>query len=236
MLTGRADAALLDTYSSERQPVGAQGVQRAITSLGDMTAIEQALGYEPGQSTEDGWTALRQLDDPGPAGDARREALREAVALTDYQFNAHGIELGYRYHSAAIIDDGSPEPPSERDPQLYYTPTTRPGARLPHARLERDGVALSTLDLVDGLNFTLITGPGGEAWAEKAGNIDVHVIGSDGLLDPYGEWAAVREVGPTGCVLVRPDRHIAWRANSLDPEALAEVVQRVLGHHNLVGA
>src|SRR6201999_1116257 len=145
VLTDRADPALLDTYSAERQPVGAQGVQRAITSLGEMALVDQALGFEPGQSTEDGWDALRQLDEPGPAGDARRAALRDAVALTDYQFNAHGLELGYRYHSAAVVEDGSPEPPTVHDPVLHYTATTRPGARVPHARLERDGVELSTL-------------------------------------------------------------------------------------------
>ncbi|MBC8090930.1 MAG: FAD-dependent monooxygenase [Pseudonocardia sp.] len=240
VVSGRAGQALLETYSDERQPVGAQGVQRAITSLGEMAAIDAALGFEPGQSAEDGWTALRQLDEPGPAGDARRAALRDAVTLTNYQFNAHGIELGYRYHSAAVVEDGSPEPPETRDPQLHYTATTRPGARVPHARLERDGHALSTLDLPDGLGFTLLTGTGGEAWAEAAKEtsaatgipIDVHVIGSDGLLDPYGEWAAAREVGTTGCVLVRPDRHVAWRTERFLPEsaaALTDVVAKVLG-------
>ncbi|MFI9381890.1 FAD-dependent monooxygenase [Kutzneria sp. NPDC052558] len=241
VLAGRADPTLLDTYSAERQPVGAQGVERAITSLGEMAAVEQALGFEPGQSTEDGWAALRGLDEPGPAGEARRAALRDAVALTDYQFNAHGVELGYRYHSTAIVEDDSPEPPSERDAQLYHTPTTRPGARLPHARLERDGVPLSTLDLVDGLDFALITGPGGQAWAEAARRagaaagvtVAVHVIGPDGLLDPYGEWAAVREIDTTGCVLVRPDRHIAWRAKTLEPDSLTDVVQQVLGRRAL---
>ena len=238
VLADRADPALLDTYSAERQPVGAQGVQRAITSLGEMAEIDKALGYLPEQSTEDGWSELRRLDEPGPVGDARRAALRDAIALTNYQFNAHGIELGYRYRSAAVIDDGTPEPPAD---VLHYKATSYPGARVPHARLERDGVELSTLDLVDGLGFALITGPGGEAWVEAAERaaavtgvpIDVHVIGSDGLLDPYGEWSAVREVSTTGCVLVRPDRHIAWRANELQPDALADVVQRVLGRRAL---
>ena len=240
VLTGRAGPALLDTYSAERQPVGAAGVQRAISSLGEMAEIDKALGYEPGQSEEDGWAALRQLDDPSPAGEARRAALRAAIALTDYQFNAHGVELGYRYHGTAIVEDGSAEPQPPRDPELYYTATTRPGARVPHARLERDGTGLSTLDLPAGLAFALLTGPGGEPWAhaaQQAGaaagvTIDVHVVGADGLLDPYGEWAAVREVGTTGCVLVRPDRHIAWRAMSLAPDAadqLTAVLAQVLG-------
>jgi 2,4-dichlorophenol 6-monooxygenase len=43
-LAGRAGSALLDSYSAERQPVGAQGVQRAITSLQEGAAVEAALG------------------------------------------------------------------------------------------------------------------------------------------------------------------------------------------------
>ena len=171
VLAGRAGAALLDSYSPERQPVGAQGVQRAITSLQEGAAVEAALGYEPGQPAEAGWKALNTLYEPGPAGDERRDALRKAIELSNYQFNAHGIELGYRYRSDAIVDDGSPDPTPARDPQLYYQPTTRPGARVPHARLERDGVPVSSLDLVDDLGFALLTGPGGEAWAGGGGSL-----------------------------------------------------------------
>jgi 2,4-dichlorophenol 6-monooxygenase len=223
VLAGRAGAALLDSYSAERQPVGAQGVQRAITSLQEGAAIEAALGYEPGQPAETGWQGLSTLYEPGPAGDERRDALRKAIELSNYQFNAHGVELGYRYRSGVIVDDGSPDLVPARDPQLYYQPSTRPGARVPHARLERDGVPVSSLDLVDDLSFALLTGPGGEAWAGPAAEaaartgvpITVHVIGGrTGVTDPYGEWAARREVDTTGCVLVRPDRHVAWRSMS----------------------
>jgi 2,4-dichlorophenol 6-monooxygenase len=104
---------------------------------------------------------------------------------------------------------------------VYYQPTTRPGARVPHARLERDGVPVSSLDLVDDLGFALLTGPGGEAWSRPAAEasahtgvpVRVHFIGGrEGVTDPYGEWASRREVEATGCVLVRPDRHVAWRS------------------------
>jgi len=240
VLDGRAGEALLDSYSAERQPVGAQGVQRAITSLQEGAAIDAALGYQPGQSAEDGWKALNTLWEPGVAGEERRKALRQAIDLSDYQFNAHGVELGYRYASEVIVTDGGREPPA-RDPQLYYQATTRPGARVPHARLERDGVALSSLDLVDDdLGFALLTGCGGEAWVEAAAevtrhtgvSISVHVIGSrDGIADPYGDWAARREVETTGCVLVRPDRHVAWRAARHSPTSsagLARAIDRAL--------
>ena len=241
VLDGIADPALLDTYSAERQPVGAAGVQRAITSLQEGAAIDAALGLLPGQSEEDGWKELRVLFEPGVAGDERRAALKEAITLSHYQFNAHGIELGYRYQSRAISDDGIDPPGSGLDPILHYQPTSRPGARVPHARLEHDGEALSTLDLVDGLRFALITGCGGEAWAGAAAAasaavgvpVDVHVVGTyDGLLDPYGDSASVRAVQTTGCVLVRPDRHVAWRSfqpGSGAAEELTTALHRAIG-------
>jgi 2,4-dichlorophenol 6-monooxygenase len=219
VLGGRAGSGLLATYSDERQPVGVAGVQRAITSLHDMAGVDAALGLTPGQSEEEGWASLARLDEPGAAGEEMRRALREAVARTDYQFNAHGLELGYRYSSRAIVTDGTPEAAAQRDPLLHYTPTTRPGARVPHARLERDRVPISSLDLVQGLEFVLLTGVGGERWTAAAAEasartgvpVTVHLIGGDSLRDPYGEWAARREVGPSGAVLVRPDQHVAWR-------------------------
>jgi 2,4-dichlorophenol 6-monooxygenase len=241
VLAGRASAALLDSYSPERQPVGAQGVERAITSLQEGAAIEAALGFEPAQAAQAGWKALSTLYESGPAGDERRVALRKAIELSNYQFNAHGVELGYRYRSNAIVGDGSPDPTPARDPQLYYQPTTRPGARVPHARLERNGVPVSSLDLVDDLAFALLTGVGGEAWAQAAAEISartgvavrVHVIGGrEGVADPYGEWASLREVETTGCVLVRPDRHVAWRSMRYSPGSARQfsaVVERALG-------
>jgi 2,4-dichlorophenol 6-monooxygenase len=179
------------------------------------------------------------LYEPGPAGDERRDALHKAIELSNYQFNAHGVELGYRYRSDVIADDGSPDPVPARDPQLYYQPSTRPGARVPHARLERDGIPVSSLDLVDDLSFALLTGVGGEAWAQAAAEasagvpVRVHVIGGpDGVTDPYGEWASRREVETTGCVLVRPDRHVAWRSARYTPDSarqLPAVIERALG-------
>src|ERR1700722_6175991 len=241
VLAGRAGAALLDSYSAERQPGGARGAQRPIPSRQEGAAIEAALGYEPGQPEEEGWQALNTLYEPGPAGDERRNALRKAIELSNYQFNAHGVELGYPYRSDVIVDDGSPDSPPVRDPQLYYQPTTRPGARVPHARLERDGVPVSSLDLVDDLGFALLTGVGGEAGRGPAAEasaragvpVRVHVIGGrDGVIDPYGEWASLREAETTGCVLVRPDRHVAWRSMRYTPDSarqLPAAIEQALG-------
>ena len=241
VLDGRAAPSLLETYSAERQPVGRQVVDRAITSVGEMAAIPSALGFAPGQSESEGWAALAGLYAPGEEGERRRKALRDAIELTNYQFNAHNVEVGYRYRAGAIVPDGTSEPASNRDSQLYYQPTTWSGAHLPHAWIERDRTLISTLDLVNGTDFALLTGIGGESWIEAAGaatqhtgiGIDVHIIGSrDGILDVYGDWAKLREIESDGCVLIRPDRHVAWRTPRIEPDPtsqLINVMQQVLG-------
>ena len=89
--------------------------------------------------------------------------------LLNGQFNAHGVEMGQRYASTAVIDDGTPYPANDRDPDLYYLATTHPGAPLPHVWLERDAGPVSTLDLCAYDRFTLITGIGGKAWRDAAG-------------------------------------------------------------------
>jgi 2,4-dichlorophenol 6-monooxygenase len=43
----------------------------------------------------------------------------------------------------------------------------------------------------------------------------------------------VREIGDSGCLMVRPDQHVAWRsiAASKDPQAdLTRVLRAILGH------
>jgi 2,4-dichlorophenol 6-monooxygenase len=177
-----------------------------------------------------------------PAAKEQRAKLRAAIELKNYEFNAHGVELGQRYRSAAVATDGTPEPPYERDPELYYHATTWPGARLPHCWLEHDGRRVSTLDLAGSGRFTLLTGIGGEPWvaaareyAERSGlEIASYVIGPGReVLDTYSDWSRLSEVEEEGCVLVRPDTHVAWRSATLpaDPaRALGDALDQVLGH------
>ena len=69
--------------------------------------------------------------------------------LKNYEFNAHGVDMGQFYESAAIVPDGSPQPVDERDPELYYKQSTVPGARFPHVWVaDVDGHKRSTHDLV----------------------------------------------------------------------------------------
>lgn len=52
------------------------------------------------------------------------------------------------------------------------------------------------------------------------------------VTDLYYDWAKLREVEESGALLVRPDKHIAWRSYSLpeDPEgSLRDALAGVLG-------
>ncbi|TCC43113.1 hypothetical protein [Kribbella sindirgiensis] len=114
---------------------------------------------------------IESRKDDTPTAAAQREELRKAIELKDYEFNAHGVELGQRYRSSAVIDDGTPEPPYERDHELYYHPTTWPGARIPHCWLTRGSDTVSTLDVVGKGRFTVLTGIGGDAWVKAAQSV-----------------------------------------------------------------
>jgi 2,4-dichlorophenol 6-monooxygenase len=227
---GQAGDRLLDSYHAERQPVGRQVVDRANQSVLEMGGWFGALGFHPGQTAAE---ALARVDHLfGPEGEAERQALLAGLEQMNGQFNAHGVELNQRYVSDAVIDDGTPFPPYARDPELYYQATTHPGAHLPHVWLERDATAVSTLDLCAYDRFTLVTGVGGDAWGEAARRvsratgvtINPVVVGlGQTTNDVRGDWTRRREVSDRGCILVRPDRTIAWRSAAQRDDPVAEL-------------
>lgn len=232
VLKGQAGEGLLDSYSEERLPIAEQIVLRANRSIEEFGEILDALGVQEGQSIEEMEATIESRKDATPEGAAKREALRVAMRRKDYEFNAHGVELGQRYASGAVVSDGTPEPEYRRDPELYYHPTTWPGARLPHAWLGEQGRNVSTHDIAGKGRFAVLTGIGGDAWARAARElgeelgIDVvaHVVGpGQQYTDLYDDWARLREVDDDGVVLVRPDMHVAWRSRSLAADPAAEL-------------
>ncbi|HKR49580.1 MAG TPA: FAD-dependent monooxygenase [Pseudonocardiaceae bacterium] len=240
VVKGLAGEGLLDSYHEERQPVGKQIVDRAMDNLRNKSAVAETLGLRRGQSPEEGWASLRSLfsDETGAA--ERRDALAAVRALQHYRSNAHGVEIGQRYTSQAVVDDGTPFPEPTHDPELYYHPTTHPGAHLPHVWVEHERRRISTLDLAGHGRFSLIVGIGGKPWAEAATSVSaelgielpVFAVGSRcDYDDVLGDWAALREIDDRGALLVRPDLHIAWRALTR-PESvrdvLADAVRRAL--------
>jgi 2,4-dichlorophenol 6-monooxygenase len=241
-LEGKASPSLLDSYSTERQPIGKQIVTRANKSITEFPPIFEAVGL---LSSSDPAEALRNIEArkaATPEGKARRRKLYEAIANKSYEFNCHGVELNQRYASSAVVSDGTTEPAFRRDRELYYQATTWPGAHLPHVWVEHRGVRKSTLDLAGKGRFTLLTGLGGDAWKAAAAAVEAEygvavtlfTIGPAGCdaLDIYADWYFQSEVEEDGCVLVRPDNFVAWRARNVVADAsstLVEVFGRLLG-------
>jgi 2,4-dichlorophenol 6-monooxygenase len=238
VLKGKANAKLLESYDAERQPVGRQIVARANKSQVQNYKVWDLLGG--GTVTElapDGHNAIFDTKEG-------RALLRQEIANMRYTYHAHGVEMTRRYQSNAIVSDGRTPVPTNRDPELYYHPSTTPGASLPHAWLGHrlPGPATSTLDVAGKQRFTLLTGHGGEAWrdvartvSEKMG-VDILVASIGPYLDYedlYGTWREISETDESGCVLVRPDLIVAWRCHSVpgDPlQALDSAMRQILGH------
>jgi 2,4-dichlorophenol 6-monooxygenase len=243
VVKGKAAPKLIESYSQERAPIAKQIVTRANKSIGEFGPIFQALGMDGGV---DHAKIQRNMDarcDTGETAEAQREALRKAIAFKKYEFDCHGVEMNQRYASSAVISDGSKASGQDIDMELHYVPTTHPGARIPHVWIfDHAGKQHSTLDITGQGAFTLITSIGGEAWVEAAKKlagakgitINTRVIGPRrDFEDHTGDWARAREITDSGCLLVRPDQHVAFRAIKASAHAekeLTSALNSILGH------
>ncbi len=217
---GRAAAALLDTYEHERRPVAQRNADVSLQNAMRLMEVYQALAdVDPAARA----AGTIPIDD----------ALRTAIANQAEHFDMLGLQLGFAYPSGALDDGGATAAPSS---VRTYVPSALPGARLPHAWLRRSGARISALDVAGYDRFTLIVGPGGRAWADAAARhpeVAVVSVGRD-VDDADGAWTRLLALAPAGAILVRPDQHVAWRAEhgagdqSATAAALARALDRVL--------
>ena len=138
-----------------------------------------------------------------------------------HEWFANGVMLGYRYdNSPIVVPDGTPAPPDLSHP---YTQTARPGARAPHVWLA-DG--RSTLDLF-GRGFMLLRLGAERACRRNRSNSAARQRGvplhSVALAEPQVLDAYERRL-----VLVRPDGHVAWRADR-EPDDAGALIDTVRG-------
>jgi 2-polyprenyl-6-methoxyphenol hydroxylase-like FAD-dependent oxidoreductase len=194
---------LLDAYEAERRPIGVRNVAASRKAAGGRRTWRAA--WSPAI------TADTPVDDP-----ARRHLAEVADREQRWSNDLLGIELGYRYQGSPLIsDDGSLGP----DPDSFlYTPTTHPGARIPHLWLA-DGTALH--DHL-GRCFTLVH--------TRALDERDHALASEfrAVGAPYQTFAVQSDAAEKvfdcySWLLVRPDLHIVARGNdaAADPPALA---------------
>lgn len=239
VLKGQAGEGLFDSYQFERQPIAIRNVDWGLFTFQTHLITDAAIGVTSDMPMDLRRQVFEIFFSESPMGEARRARFEEVIKLQRSEFQAHDIELGYSYPMGAIVPDGSPPPPT--DPQgVTYTPTTRPGHRLPHAWLEGKGKRVSTHDLVgSAAEFLLITGAKGAGWTAAAGRVSEALglkirtasIGPGADYSEDGEWGKVSEIADDGAILVRPDNHVAWRSKAAveDPQgALTAALRTVL--------
>jgi putative polyketide hydroxylase len=223
-------------------PVGGLAGQAAIQDAADIAwklamAIQGHAGptlldtYEPERRPVAQLAIARATENYVERIRGDRTELSDARGRVNYL----DVAMSYRYRSAAICSE---EPDDGLAVDDTLNPSGRPGSRLAHVALLRDGARISTHDLI-GRGLVLFAGPSGATWiaaapraAEATGGapLTAFQIGVD-LIDAEDAFLTRTAIGPGGALLVRPDGFIAWRAldEGSDPvAALASAIARAL--------
>ena len=201
MLDGWGGPRLLPSYELERKPQAERNVQFSTRTYQEIMRI-------PGVTSDH--AGSRSGEPSGPL---------QGWSLGRFTIAEH-VKLQYCYENSPVcVADGTPAP----DPEpKNFAPSTRAGARAPHAWLP-DGS--STIDLF-GNGFTLMrcgNPPDPKALISAAAQHSVPVREVQ-IEDP-----AIAKMYERKLVLVRPDGHVAWRGDAL-PGDIGELVRTVVGH------
>jgi 2-polyprenyl-6-methoxyphenol hydroxylase-like FAD-dependent oxidoreductase len=177
VITGQSPDSLLDTYDPERRPVAQRNAQASLENAFKMIEVFEALG---------------KLD---------QEGLTDAINNQQTHFDMFGLQMGFRYE---LEGSTTPNAPLSDDIIRNYTPSSEPGSRLPHGWLIRDGKTISSLDLIDLTQATVIVGPSAHV------SHNCLQVGRD-FEDPNAWWSNVLGLPDDACLTIRPDQHIASR-------------------------
>ncbi len=199
---GRAGPDLLESYERERRPVAQRNAEVSLANAFKLIEVPIALGADPDLEVSHSNMVATLADPDGRAG------VLAAIENQATHFDMLGLQLGYSYECSDEVVAGQVD--GGVDPVRTYVPSSRPGVRLPHGWIRRDGAVCSALDLIPLDQPVLIAGP-----ACETEECDLRV-GVD-FDDPDGWWSAILAMPDTGALLVRPDQHIAARWMTTPP-------------------
>ena len=207
VIQGWGGPALLPAYETERRAVGRRNVDSSGFAAAGLAIWRSAVRSNIRDESADGAAT-------------RAEVARLAQVAQRRIYEMAGTELGYTYAGSPIVcSEGGP--PHESD-FIHYLPSSSPGSRLPHAWLS-DGRALHDLA---GIGFTLF---------DLSGTADTRAL--EAAFATIGSTLEVvrlqdehaREVCGRRLILLRPDLHVAWRADTV-PDDCDAVARVVTGH------
>ena len=147
-----------------------------------------------------------------------RDELIESLAAHDKHFDTPGLVFGDDYGDSPIC---AAEPDGQAR-STSFAPLPRAGWRLPDQWVNRDRTVHDLL----GANFALLC-----ADAEKAAFISAAFASHAVPLDIVRLTPEHMRAYEAPLVLVRPDRHIAWRGDDVDANWLVSVISGALVGH-----
>ncbi|KAF5561612.1 phenol 2-monooxygenase [Fusarium phyllophilum] len=228
---GWAGRGLLSSYSQERQPIGADLVRESNNHIRKNAELFRVSGMMA--PSAEGMKQVDQLSHATPEGSTRRADLHAVLEEKKQEFESLGLAHNHFYVSKAVYLDDEPSPRLvlEGDPVVEVQISTYPGSILPHAWIDKRNRLgmISTLDLAGKGSFCLLVGVDGSSWRSAAEavmtatGVPIKVFGigpGQEYIDVYRRRYEKRGVSDSGCVLVRPDRFVAWRSvgKSVDGE------------------
>jgi 2-polyprenyl-6-methoxyphenol hydroxylase-like FAD-dependent oxidoreductase len=204
-LQGWADAAILDAYEAERLPITEQVSHFAMNHATAMSKARKSIPPD--------------IEADGPEGERVRAAIgQSAYDLNVQQYCCAGLNFGYYYQGSPIIAyDGEDAPAYSMGD---FTPSTAPGARVPHLWLapghslyDAMGPAYTLLRFDRSIDIT------GLVAAAASAGVPLTVLDIS-AGDPSGVYRHK-------LLLARPDQHVAWRgdAQPADPGALIALLR-----------
>ncbi|KAJ5407836.1 hypothetical protein N7509_001719 [Penicillium cosmopolitanum] len=209
IVKGYGGELLLKSYNMERRPMQIRTLERAHRHI--MEHIKLAQMYPPENNP---------IDDDTEEGKDLRARVGKFLEESGPETEDRGVELDLH---------GTPE--LEWTPDRYR-PSTRPGSRAPHVFL-KDGET-SIYDLF-GAEWTLIHFVDDEAESVNKESASDRIVAAAARLSiPISrviirDEPHVRRIWERNMVLVRPDTHVAWRADNIWDLNVNEVLQVISG-------
>jgi hypothetical protein len=204
VLNGRAGLALLETYNSERLPVG------------NMAASESgAAADERGLLAWD-WTVVPKILRCWPIipGFGYRYASKAVIAAD----HSHFLRIPWYFYSWAIGLDGKP---GTRIPHMWVQDHGQHVSTLDLCKTD--------FVLLAGSEGRSWQNAASAVSARMGIHIRAYRLGLDGdtVTSKIGDWESLCGISASGALLVRPDQFIAWRAYR-EPENLNQKLEEVM--------
>ncbi|HEX3689508.1 MAG TPA: FAD-dependent monooxygenase [Solirubrobacteraceae bacterium] len=205
VLKGIAGPGLLDTYDSERRPIGELTVEQAYARY--VTRVAPYLGTEGMQEIVDDWSMEIGYRYNSAAVALETDARPPEAPLHEHPRESKG-RPGSRAPHVAIERAGTPLSTLDLFGTAYVL-LAGPDGEAWHDAASR---AAETLDVP----------------------LDAYRVGSAELPDPAGGFAAAYGISASGAALVRPDGCVAWRAHDAagaSDTAVKHVLEALLLRH-----